>query len=436
MAVPLNEHPLRESLVRELHARPYEMITAPARLSHIAVLQAGEGGDDGGHGHIAELCHRFEAPPPSGDSNHYSIDLGPFRLRWERHTEFSTYTFISAEAFTEPFAEPVIGRVPQDWLEALPGAVLAAVHLTFEAADSPKRAPEELAELFSGHAVVGARVAGGRALAWSDFRIHDDRFSRILVRDVQLAERGAERQAGRMIQRLLEVNSYCAMALLALPLARDAGPRIHAADRRLAEIAVEMAGAGAAHSDSDLLHRLSGIAAEIEQVAAATSDRFSAARAYYTLINQRLSDLRQDRIEGLQTFSEFLDRRLAPAMATCRATGERRIALSERAARMASLLRTRVEVAMTDQNRRLLESMNRRARLQLRLQQMVEGLSVVAISYYSVGLIGYALKSLQKAGVPVDADLGMGISIPFVVALVWLGLHRVRRTLLKDGEGD
>lgn len=433
MTGPLKAHPLRESLARELHARPYESVTTPLRASHLALMPAESGvapQDD--RDHVADLCGRYGVAPPAVDASHVSADLGPFRLRWEKHTEFSTYTFLGAEAFTEPFADPVIGRVPDDWLAELPGHVLAAAHLAFEPADAPERSPDSLAGVFAGNTVVGATVAGGRAVAWSDYHLHDG-FSRILVRDIALGELGAARQAGRLMQRLLEINAYRSMALLALPLARAAGPRIHDADRRLAVIAAEMAGKGA---DSDLLRQLSDIAAEVEQVAAETSDRFSAALAYHALVDQRLQDLRQERIEGLQTFSEFLDRRFAPAMATCRATAARQDALSERAARMASLLRTRVEVALSDQNSRLLESMNRRGRLALRLQQMVEGLSVVAISYYLVGLIGYALKGLHKAGVPVDPDLGMAVSIPVAVAAVWYSIHHIRRRLLKTGDGE
>jgi uncharacterized membrane-anchored protein len=432
---PLKAHPQRESLARELHARPYESVTAPLRISHLAVVPAESGvapQDD--RDHVADLCGRYGVAPPDAAANHVSADLGLFRLRWEKHTEFSTYTFLCAEAFTDPFADPVIDLVPEDWLAALPGQVLAGAHLAFEPADAPPRTADSLAQVFAGNTVVGATVAGGRAVAWSDFHLHDG-FSRILVRDVALGERSAERQAGRLMQRLLEINAYRTMALLALPLARAAGPRIHDADRRLAAIAAEMAG-GDAGTDSDLLHRLSDIAAEIERVAAETADRFSAARAYHALVDRRLVDLRQERIEGLQTFTEFLDRRFAPAMATCRATAARQEDLSQRAARMASLLRTRVEVALSDQNSRLLDSMNRRAKLALRLQQMVEGLSVVAISYYLVGLIGYALKGLHKAGIPVDPDLGMAISIPVAVAAVWYSVHHIRRRLLKSGEGE
>ena len=46
----------------------------------------------------------------------------------------------------------------------------------------------------------------------------------------------------------------------------------------------------------------------------------------------------------------------------------------------------------------LLGAMNRRQQLQLRLQATVEGLSVAAITYYIVGLVGYAAKGLKEGG--------------------------------------
>ena len=118
---------------------------------------------------------------------------------------------------------------------------------------------------------------------------------------------------------------------------------------------------------------------------------------------------------------------MASAIATCEATQHRQSDLAERAARLTSLLRARVEVSLQEQNRRLLESMDRRAQLQLRLQETVEGLSVMAIGYYGVGLVGYALKGLEKGGLPIDATLGMAIALPFVVGFAWVGLRRIKK---------
>jgi uncharacterized membrane-anchored protein len=185
-------------------------------------------------------------------------------------------------------------------------------------------------------------------------------------------------------------------------------------------------------TERQLLAELTALAAEIESVAADTASRFDASTAYYQVVRQRLEELRQQRIQGLQTLTEFLDARLAPAVATCTATGQRQQSLAERAARLTALLRARVEVELQQQNRGLLDSMDRRAKLQLRLQETVEGLSVVAIGYYGVGLIGYLLKGLAASGWPVNPTLGIGIAVPLVVGAAWFGLTRTKRRLHRE----
>jgi uncharacterized membrane-anchored protein len=147
-------------------------------------------------------------------------------------------------------------------------------------------------------------------------------------------------------------------------------------------------------------------------------------------VQRRIEELRETRIQGMQNFREFTERRLAPAMNTCQAVSSRLDSLSQRVARATQLLSTRVDVSRERQNQRVLESMNRRAEAQLRLQQTVEGLSVAAITYYIVGLVGYAAKGLRGAGLDVNPDLAMGISIPVVVLIVALGMRKVRRVVL------
>ncbi len=423
----MREHPDREALVLELHARPYEHLLPPERASHLAVL-TGVDGADGDRAHVAALCTKFGAPTPPDGATFFRADLGPFRLRWERHTEFSTYTFHRREVFEHPFLHPVFDLVPKDWLDALPGHVVSAVHVAIECHETPELTPEELARLFSGHTFMGCDIAGGAGTAWSDFRLHDDRFSRILVRDRSMTRR----QAGRHVQRLLEIDTYRLMALLAQDTAREAAPQLFGADRRLADIATRTAADPDGGSAADLLKELSALAAEIEDVAAATSHRFGAARAYHALVKERLGNLRPVRIEGLQTFSEFMSRHLTPAMRRATTVAERIENLSGRATRSATLLRARVEVALQEQNRDLLRSMNQRVRLQLRLQETVEGLSVVAISYYLAGLVRYALKAGKTQGLTLDVDVGTSLAIPVIAGLAWLGLRRMRRRLMKN----
>ena len=118
-------------------------------------------------------------------------------------------------------------------------------------------------------------------------------------------------------------------------------------------------------------------------------------------------------------------------MRTCRTVSERQETLSGKLARAADLLRTRVDVELEQQNRDVLQSMNRRAKLQLRLQQTVEGLSVAAVSYYVVGLISYLAHGAEDAGMHLDPTIVAAISVPFVVAAIALIVRRIRR---RNGE--
>ncbi|MBP5858502.1 DUF3422 domain-containing protein [Marivibrio halodurans] len=430
--LPPTEHPLRYQLSNELHARPFEELTAPADIVLYAMV-TGEGtaGDD--RAHLTRLCDRFGINPPMAGANFFSADFGAFRLRWERHSEFTGYTVIRPRTGGAPFAEPAGNALPADWFEGLPGELLVATHLVLLSRDDPVPDQRTLERLFVPASLVTSLLAGGSAQVWTDLRIHPDGHNRILLRDLHMQNR----KAGRVVQRLLEIATYRNVALLALPLARETSPRIARIDRALADLTAMMAETGAAdsHDDGDLLERLTRQSAEIERLASETAYRFSAAKAYHALIETRLLELREEQIDGYQTIAEFLERRLGPAMRTCASVGDRLADLSRRATRAANLLRTRVDFALERQNQNLLHSMDRRAKLQLRLQQTVEGLSVAAISYYLIGLIGYATKALAKAGAPVDPTLATGVSVPFIVALLWVGMHRTRRMIQRRDEG-
>jgi uncharacterized membrane-anchored protein len=120
-------------------------------------------------------------------------------------------------------------------------------------------------------------------------------------------------------------------------------------------------------------------------------------------------------------------------MNTCRAAAARQESMSQRVSRATQLLSTRVDVSREKQNQAVLESLNRRAAAQLRLQQTVEGLSVAAITYYIVGLVGYAAKGANAAGIPVSPEIAMAVSIPLVALLAAWGIHRVRKAVSGAG---
>ncbi|MBS4097909.1 MAG: DUF3422 domain-containing protein [Sulfuricella sp.] len=421
MAIPTN-HAQRYLLNNEVHARPYEALRAPERLSHL-VLLPGNGERQADLEAITELCTRHNAPPPAPDATHYSADFGPFRVRWERHAEFVSYTFMVAGPFDDPFSLPALERVPHDWLSALPGQILVCAHAGLQSAQENAPEAAEIAQRhFNGNTLIGAAISGGSARAYTDFRIHADGFSRFLVCDISLGSR----QAGRILQRLFEIDTYRMMGLTGLPLARDTAIRLAEAENRLVEINNAMCQAKE-EDEPELLDRISRLAAEVENGIAVTQYRFDASVAYFGLMNRRIEELREERIRGLQTYREFMDRRLVPAMNTCESAALRQLRLSERISQTSQLLSTRVDITRERQNQQLLTSMNRRTKLQLRLQQAVEGLSVVAITYYSVGLIGYLAKAAKGFGLDIHPDLIAGLSIPVVALIVTFGVHHLKR---------
>jgi uncharacterized membrane-anchored protein len=416
-------HAQRRELNDEVHARPMEALRAPARLSYL-VMYSDWANREREWQAVHDLATRLGATPPAPGATHYSAPVGALHLKWERHTEFARYTLIaSGRAGDDPFAAPPIALVPSDWIASLPGQTLVASDVAVIRADPEELDPEALAErLFQSNVLVGGAIADGAGAAYTDFRIRADGFGRLLVNDVRMTPR----QSGRMVQRLLEIDTYRIMALLALPTARGLAPALTRSERDLAAI-TEVLAAARAQDEASLLERLTRLSAEIESREAQHHYRFSAAEAYYDLVQRRIVELRETRLYGLQTFNEFTERRLAPAMNTCKAVAARQSSLSERVARATQLLSTRVDLTRERQNQAVLESMNRRGQMQLRLQQTVEGLSIAAVTYYVSGLVGYLAKGLKSTGVAVNPDVAIALSIPIVAIVAYLGVRKIRR---------
>jgi uncharacterized membrane-anchored protein len=421
----MSEHPLRHALNAELHARQPEALSAPLRLTFLA-LYSDSSQRNRELEHVGDLACRHGVPPPPGGTAHFSADLGAFRLKFERHSEFTRYKFIAAGAVDEPFDQTALQAVPADWLARLPGRLMVATHVVMLPAPTPASVttpdPEALAaRYFAGNALVGAGIAGGAGCAFTDYRLHDG-FGRMVVLDRGMSQR----QAGRMVQRLLEIDAYRLMALLALPVAQGLTPWLTHAERELAEVSASLVDANEANEPL-LLDQLTRLGAQIESRESEHHYRFTAALAYHELVQRRVEELREVRINGVQNFEEFTERRLAPAMNTCRSVWARLESLSQRVARATQLLSTRVDISRERQNQQLLETMNRRSAAQLRLQQTVEGLSVAAITYYIVGLVGYAAKGLHTAGMHVSVEAVTAISIPLVAIVVAYGVRHARR---------
>jgi len=262
-------------------------------------------------------------------------------------------------------------------------------------------------------------------MAIGDFRIDETGFSRFAI---VVHGAAGPRRIGRVAQRLIEIETYRTLAMLALPVARQTARRLNEIESALTALTAAVADPGESRSDESTLRQLTGLSAEIEALSASAAFRFGAGGAYEAIVHQRIEALREVRLAGRQMFAEFMVRRFDPAMRTCHAAERRLGELATRASRIAELLRTRVSVAVEAQNQEILESMNRRAAMQLRLQEMVEGLSVVAISYYAVSLAGYVLAPVAKQ-IHVDKSVLTATAVVPVVGLVWWSIRRMRRRL-------
>jgi uncharacterized membrane-anchored protein len=430
-------HAQRIPLAAEIHSRPFLRLEAPEAITHLAVYRASEAGPRSTHGSsqhalLAQLCGHFGVAAPNVTAKHFFHDFGRFRLKWECHTEFATYTFTERIAqglsFEQAFARVPLGHLPQAWLLGLHGHLMAAAHAVLDRGSAD---PAALQDAFQGSMPVGSRVMQGGEV-WTDFAIQSDGFSRFVLRDVDMRAQ----QAGRLTQRVMEIETYRMMALLGLPAARAVSAALDDIEAELATLAERMVDGDAPEgSEQDLLEQITGLAARLEKLSLDNGYRFSASKAYHRLVKARIEELREARIEGAPTVEEFMDRRLTPAMNTCEATAARQEALGRRIANVNDLLRTRVGIVQEMQNRQILQSMDRRAAQQLRLQQAVEGLSVAAISYYVIGLLGYVGKAVKGLGVPVNPDVATGALVPFVAAAVWLSLRRMHKRMHKRSHG-
>lgn len=425
--MPIPDHPLRYATVNELHARPFPSLEVPSTAVYVAIKEPVQAQNrDRGRdlSHLLELLDRHASAHPQPGATHFQGPIGRAELKWESHTEFVTYTAFSKGTSARPFDPAEAEVLPEDWLVAAPGKRLTSVLIRVE----PMPASEaellrRVDEWFVPESLAVSRVVDGAAVVAGDFRIDPAGHMRFAV---FVAPGTGPRRVGRIVQRLCEIETYRAMSMLGLMRSRDLSARLNGLDPKLSALVSGLDNAEPAPEVA--LHNLLTISAELESLAVQFSFRFGATSAYEAIVNQRIEVLREARIQGRQTFAEFMMRRYDPAMRTVKSSESRLRAMAERAERAAELLRTRVDVERSAQNQRLLESMDRRADLALRLQHTVEGLSVVAISYYAVSLGSYLLKPAAYA-LQIGPEALLAGLVPVVVLGVWLMVRRIRKTL-------
>jgi len=423
---PLADHPLRYALSNELHARPFPSVNAPSRAAYLALkpAQNAAGRDrDADRAHLLALIDRFGAAHPQPGATHYSGQIGRHFLKWESHTEFVTYTIFGPGVAERPFDAQTYAVFSADWLDTAPGTRVTSALIRIEETAGDDGIAEKVDAWFVPESLAVSRVLDDGLIVASDFRIDMTGHMRMAI----FARPGTgDRRIGRVLQRLCEIETYKSMSMLGLARARAMSPHMADIDGKLSDLVSRMCGPITAPDAA--LHSLLTVSAELENLVAQSSFRFGATGAYETIVNQRIAILREERFEGRQTFAEFMMRRFDPAMRTVKSTEARLQAMTARSARAAELLRTRVDVERSAQNQEILGSLDRRADLQLRLQRTVEGLSVVAISYYALNLVLYILGPLE-ASLQLTKTTIAAVATPLVVLGVWFLVHRIRKAM-------
>lgn len=431
--LPVNDTQ-RLLLHNEIHTRPSATFKLPALVVYVAVLNANVSTAEEFE-HLQRLPQTQPLEFDKMKGNFLQIECTGYKVIWERHSEFTRYTIVQP---LPPHAQwgsdlPELGEhaaTGSGWLKSIPGQTITAIHLGIlnEGVDDPDAFYK--GKRWLGHGtLIGSKMGrtsdnASHSQLMTNLKIGEDGFERLLVLTVSET---SENRAGRIAQRLLELETYRIMSLLSLPIAKQLSVKLRDTEVKLVEITNRLEKQD--DSDEILMNELATLAAQVESITAEHSYRFSAALAYDAIVRERIAEMREQPLSGMQTVGEFMQRRLAPAIATVKATSVRLSALAERIARASALLRTRVEIAAEAHNRQLLEKLTRGQELQLRLQATVEGLSIAAITYYVVSLVLFIGKAMKAYGLNINPELLAGFCTPVVLLFSWRTIQHIHLRL-------
>lgn len=421
------EHPSRREVLDEIHARPFIAMETPRRLIHFAYL-TDEAAAAADRAALSAFASRHGGHALEDGARHITLTLPQGRLRWERHTEFTTYSWDVPVTDRAPGWAHSPAFVPSD-APPPPGPLVVALELLLIAGDSGDWHEKDTIRWgFDQASLCVSGVDGDAAIALTDFRPDDDGFTRILVVDTGLDPQ----RAGGLVRRLVEIETYRTLALMSLPMVRHVTPDLDRIETDLVTM-LHLSDDSSGPDHKSVLNRLTDMATALETQKSETSYRLSASEAYHAIVLERVQALREQPLEGHHGWDVFLNRRLGPALRTSQSLRERQDSLSVRLSRATELLRTRVDIALEAQNNAVLRAMNRRSQLQLRLQQTVEGLSVAAVTYYVVGLVSYVAEGVEQAGLPVPPQIVAAVAVPIVALGVWSVIRGIRRRFESRG---
>ena len=424
---------LRRTLSDELHARAFHDFSGAGRFVRFVFLTQGRSGI------LLDYVNAFLAKNGRDaideDSKFARIEMDGYALRFERHTEFLSISFVEkghalkTGLLADAFDQDAV-TLPLEWARRAPVELFHAIWLEIGGKPPARLSETKMLAIMESRAVAANKFSEGAGEVHFAFDVDKSGFSRVVLFNSSITAN----RLGRAVQRIVELETYRLLAMLGFAAAREHAAKLGQIEKLVGGLTNELADQ-IKQPDSqieNMLTTLSSQAADLEDIYSKTSYRMAATKAYENILSDRLEGLRLSRLEGFQGVRGFLNRRMAPAMDSCRAFSQRLARLSERITRAGDLLQTQTEMVIQRQNRDLLTSMNSRAKAQLHLQQTVERLSIAAVTYYGVGLVGYLAKPLPLASWNVDLVIVKAASVPVIAFLVWVAIRSVKRQIARE----
>lgn len=407
------DHPDRQAITEELHARPVDFIDGEARVRRLVFVAATPGGMETVIARFNAFAASHTIEPMARGVRQTGFVAGARAVTWEFHTEFVTITWRAPLDDGENWPTDI-------GLDATGNELLIAATRIDVIAD--REMPQRFIPQFNPSSLCVSSVEDGAAQVATDYVADAAGYTRL-----EFAAGGlTPLRRSILVRRLLEIDTYRSMAMLALPLARRTAPELADAERDLTKLIETLAGATTSEAIQTALNALHQLSIRSGQLSERLGYRFAAAKAYGRILEARLEGLREGPTALGSTIGRYLGNRVDPALATCLAIEKRLETLTDKIERAIELLNLRIGLDLQIQNKTVLETIARTAQSQFRLQATVEGLSVIAISYYVLGILGYVLAGPLEIA-HFDKTLAVSVAAPFAILTVWWLVRRLRR---------
>jgi len=408
------DHPFRFAIMDEVHARPMEIVPEAARVRRVVFVMPNEPGAMAlALEQFSQFCAAASIPVPPSHTRQYSFEVSQRKVTWEFHTEFVTITWRSEPAHDAVWPEDI-------GLSALSQGLLIGA-MRFDVINESE-VPARLLPGFKLNSLCVSSVEGGQGQVATDFIVDAHLFTRFEFAAGALTPL----RRSILLRRLLEVETYRTMALMGLPLARELSPDLRAMETDLTALIGTLSDASTTDKAQVALLALNGLSLRSGQLSEQLGYRFAASQAYGNILRTRLAGLKETPTVHGSSLTSYISNRVDPALATLSAVEKRLSVLSDKIERAIGLLNVRIELDVQVQNKAVLETIAQTAQSQFRLQRTVEGLSTIAISYYLLGILSYALAGPLEE-MHVEKTIALSISAPLVVLVVWLMVRRVRK---------